>query len=164
MFPRLRIPNPLKLLPVTSKINYDRLPGHDAANGSPYSSISLKKIRWRSPSPGSERFPMFVKMSLSRLIVFAITLIMCVGLIAVGGYRGHQRFKKQKEAPKSSYPWEAFTVYVYHFLKALPLANLFICTDSKATTMEWAHSYRRHSGLRSRSSSDRTLLSRRHRR
>jgi hypothetical protein len=112
MFPRLRIPNPLKLLPVTTNISYDRLPGHDAANGSPYSSISLKKIRWRSPSPGSERFPMFLKMSLSRLIMFVVTLIMCVGLIAVGGYRGHQRFKKQKEVPKSSYPWENFTVYV----------------------------------------------------
>jgi hypothetical protein len=124
MFPRLRIPNPLKLLPVSTNISYDRLPGYDAANGSPYNSISLKKIRWRSPSPGSERFPMFVKMSLSRLLMFAITLIMCVGLIIVGGIRGHQRFKKQKDAPKSSYPWESFPVYATHISKFLPLANL----------------------------------------
>jgi hypothetical protein len=113
MFPRLRLTNPLKLLPIRTNISYDRLPGYDQANGSPYNSISLKKIRWRSPSPGSERFPMFVKMSLSRLLVFAVTLIMCVGLIIVGGIRGHQRMKNKKVTPKSSYPWEKFPTYVH---------------------------------------------------
>jgi hypothetical protein len=113
MFPRLRLTNPLKLLPIRTNISYDRLPGHDQNNGSPYNSISLKKIRWRSPSPGSERFPMFVKMSLSRLLVFAVTLLMCVGLIVVGGIRGHQRMKSKKPVPKSSYPWEKFPMYVY---------------------------------------------------
>jgi hypothetical protein len=101
--------NPLKLLSIRTNVNYERLPGYESNASSPYSSISLKKYRWRSPSPGGERFPTFVKMSLSRMLVFAITSVLCLGLIAVGGYRGHRRMEKKKEPPQNAYPWEKFT-------------------------------------------------------
>ncbi|KAF2404666.1 hypothetical protein EJ06DRAFT_215265 [Trichodelitschia bisporula] len=101
--------NPLKLLPIRTNVPYERLPGYESNNGSPFSAVSLKKYRWRSPSPGAERFPALVRMSLSRLIMLAVTAFLCVGLVAVGGYRGHQRMKHKPAPVREAYPWESFT-------------------------------------------------------
>jgi len=120
MFARM---NPLKLLPIRTNVNYERLPGYESANVSPFNSFSLKqKYRWRSPSPGAERFPIFVKMSLNRLLVLVITSVLCVGLIAVGGYRGTRRLKQKVPVPQSSYPWEKFARYYCH-----PCDLTFVC-------------------------------------
>lgn len=157
MFPRIRSMNPLKLFPLKTNISYDRLPGYESATGSPFNGVSLKKYRWRSPSPGAERFPVFVKMSLSRLLVLAITSILCVGLIAVGGYRGHRRLKHQPPpAPKSSYPWEKFTRYhSLNFQRSVRLTHTL--PDLRATTTVLAHLCPSLSGRPSRSSFLKTL-------
>ena len=113
--PRLERLNPLRLLPASMvPFAYEKLPGGDANHHgprSPFSTMSFKKYRWRSPSPGGRRFPLFVKMSPSRFIVFVVTTILCLGLIIVGGYRSHQKMKNKKPPPREEYPWENFTRY-----------------------------------------------------
>ena len=116
ILPRLDRLNPLRLLPASMvPFAYEKLPGGDANHHgprSPFSTMSFKKYRWRSPSPGGRRFPLFVKISPSRFIVFAITTILCLGLIIVGGYRNHQKMKNKKPPPREEYRWENFTMYV----------------------------------------------------
>ena len=123
-FPRVRSMNPLKLLPINTNFSYERLPGYESTNGSPYSSISLKKYRWRSPSPGGERFSFTVpKISFARFLVVAITSILCVGLIIVGGVRSHNRRKNQKAPPREAYPWEKFPRYVINQVNCVPVVG-----------------------------------------
>ena len=110
LLPRLQNINPLRLLPISTNFYYEKLPG-DYSQYSPrpsFSPTSWKKYRWRSPSPGANRFPPLVKMSLSRFVVLVITTILCLGLIVVGGYRSHQRMKNKKSLPRD-YPWGNFT-------------------------------------------------------
>jgi len=113
ILPRLEGLNPLRLLPANVvPFRYEKLPGGDAnyhGPRSPFSTMSFKKYRWRSPSPGGRRFPLSFKMSLSRLIVFAITTILCLGLIIVGGYRNHQKMKNRKQPSQEDHPWDDFT-------------------------------------------------------
>jgi len=111
--PRVRDLNPLKLLSVNTKIAYERLPGYDSRNVSPFSASSLKKYRWRSPSPGADRFPFVkVKMSLSRLVTLAVTIALFLSLLAIGGYRGQQQMKHKKPPPREGYHWEHFPRFV----------------------------------------------------
>ncbi|KAK0665090.1 hypothetical protein DIS24_g114 [Lasiodiplodia hormozganensis] len=92
--------NPMKLLPLKTSFSYEQLPGYD--NGTP-----LKKYRWRSPSPGGDRF-ILPKLSFSRAILFAITAVFCIGLLATGGYRRHQRMIHQQPPPRELFAWEHF--------------------------------------------------------
>ncbi|KAJ9636274.1 hypothetical protein H2201_006253 [Coniosporium apollinis] len=98
--------NPLKLLPVGEKVSYERLPGYDSANGSPFGTPILKKYRWRSPSPGSDRFT-FPRLSLSRIIILTITAILGIGLLVTGGYRRHLVHEaNNKPAERELFFWE----------------------------------------------------------
>ncbi|EKG13186.1 hypothetical protein MPH_09658 [Macrophomina phaseolina MS6] len=94
--------NPMKLLPLKTSFSYEQLPGYESSNGTP-----LKKYRWRSPSPGGDRFTL-PKLSFSRAILFAITAVFCIGLLATGGYRRHQRMIHQQPPPRELFPWEHF--------------------------------------------------------
>ena len=99
---RLENMNPLKLLPLKTGFNYEQLPGYEHNASTP-----LKKYRWRSPSPGGDRFGL-PRMSPSRVLLFAITAIFCIGLLATGGYRRHQNFIHQPLPPRELFPWEHF--------------------------------------------------------
>lgn len=108
-FARVGSLNPLKLLPIKTTFKYEQLPGYESSANSPYSSISLKKYRWRSPSPGAERFPFSVpKMSLSRLLALIMTSMLCVGLLVAGGTKYHANPKHKQKPPRQAYPWEHF--------------------------------------------------------
>ncbi|KAF2090045.1 hypothetical protein K490DRAFT_71723 [Saccharata proteae CBS 121410] len=99
--------NPMKLLPIKTGFNYEQLPGYET-NGTPSGfTTPLKKYRWRSPSPGGDRFSL-PKMTFSRAILFAITLIFCIGLMATGGYRRHQHMLNLPPPPRELFPWEHF--------------------------------------------------------
>lgn len=93
--------NPMKLLPIKANFSYEKLPGYDNGNGA-------KKYRWRSPSPGGDRFSL-PKLSFSRVILFAVTVVFFVGLLATGGYRRHQNMiHHQQPPPRELFPWEHF--------------------------------------------------------
>lgn len=112
-FARVGSLNPLKLLPIKTNFKYEELPGYESNANSPYSAISLKKYRWRSPSPGGSRFPLSVpKMSLSRLLALIMASLLCVGLLVAGGTKYHAKPKhKPKPPPRQAYPWEHFPRY-----------------------------------------------------
>ena len=114
VFARVGALNPLKLLPIKTNFNYEQLPGYESNANSPYSSISLKKYRWRSPSPGGERFPFTVpKMSLQRLLALIVASVLCVGLLVAGGTKYRSKPPpKAKPPPRQAYPWEGFPRYV----------------------------------------------------
>lgn len=106
-----------ELLPINTNFSYEKLPfsnaasGTESANGSPFNQTTFKKYRWRSPSPGGSRFPLLVRMSLSRFMMLAITSVICLSLIIVGGIRGHARFRKQPVVvEETEYPWEHYPV------------------------------------------------------
>jgi hypothetical protein len=113
-FARVGALNPLKLLPIKTNFKYEQLPGYESNANSPYSSISLKKYRWRSPSPGGERFPFSVpKMSLQRLLALLMASILCVGLLVAGSTKYNTKPQpKPKPPPRQAYPWENFPRYV----------------------------------------------------
>ncbi|KAL2350748.1 hypothetical protein BJ546DRAFT_856979 [Cryomyces antarcticus] len=103
--PRLQDLNPLKFLPL-SKVSYARLPGYDSSNASPFSIQPLNKYRWRSPSPGSDRFS-FLRWSPFRLAVLTITIALCVALLG-GGITHHIVKKNKQPPPRELFTWEHF--------------------------------------------------------
>ncbi len=108
--PRLR-----SMWPFQSRFRYRRLPldpEYAKSHGYPFTTINLKAMRWRSPSPGVEaRFPILLRMSLSRLVFLAITVLLCLGLMIVGGVRHHIR-SRHNHANSNKYPWEKFPMCV----------------------------------------------------
>src|ERR1700744_971664 len=112
MLPYVRQPSwlpRLRVWPFQSRFRYRRLPldpEFSKSHGYPFATINLKAIRWRSPSPGADsRFPISQRMSLSRLVFIVITVLLCLGLMIVGGVRHHIR-SRHTHANSNKYPWE----------------------------------------------------------
>jgi hypothetical protein len=73
--------------------------------------INLKGIRWRSPSPGGDRFPITLRMSLARLLAIIATTLLCFVLMIVAVSR-HRTRSIPRMAGDEPYPWEKYPKYV----------------------------------------------------
>lgn len=115
MPPRLpQLANWLRHLPFHRSIRYSRLPLYEGKDGKELSltfrNINLKGMRWRSPSPGGDKFTITLRMSLLRLISIVIITIICFVLMIVA------TVKHNKPPPPviqvDTYPWQDFPKYV----------------------------------------------------
>jgi hypothetical protein len=100
----------LRYLPFHRSMRYSRLPTTERKSSKDYgyqfTHINLKGIRWRSPSPGADRFSITLRMSLPRLIFIIITTLLCFGLMIVGTIR--HRNKPHPAEEVVHYAWEKF--------------------------------------------------------
>jgi hypothetical protein len=108
--------NWLRYIPLHRSMRYSRLPVYDRKDDKDYhgyhfANINFKTIRWRSPSPGADRFPAItLRMSLPRLIFIIVTTLLCFGLMLVGTIRHRSRSRPIEEGV--SYPWQKFPMFV----------------------------------------------------
>jgi hypothetical protein len=113
MLPSIRQPRWLRTMRLSDQFRYSRLPltiSDVESKGSGLVNINIKGIRWRSPSPGGERFPIRLRMSFFRLLFIAITALLCFGLMIVALCRRH-RNTRVAITDESQLPWQAYPKY-----------------------------------------------------
>src|ERR1700753_92410 len=116
MAPRILHLNWLRYIPLHRSIRYSRLPVYDRKDDKDYhgyhfANINFKTIRWRSPSPGADRFvAITLRMSLPRLIFIIVTSLLCFGLMLVGTIRHRSHARPVQEG--DTYAWQSFPLFV----------------------------------------------------
>jgi hypothetical protein len=82
----------------------------DKEYGYHFANINFKTIRWRSPSPGADRFAITLRMSLPRLLFIIVTTLLCFGLMLVGTIRSREHSHPTEEG--ETYAWQKFPLFV----------------------------------------------------
>src|SRR6266571_3962935 len=83
---------------VRTRFSYEKLPGGDSQNGSPFTAPI--RFRWRNRSSGSDRYWHWPRLSLTKFVLLVAIMFLTVSLMGTGMYRRHKLGEGRKKGQK----------------------------------------------------------------
>lgn len=98
--------NPRKLF-IRTRFNYEKLPGGESQSSSPlFQTPLIKSWKYRNPWAGRLQRP---RLSLSRIIMLAVTTLLLASMLGTGIYKRHIRDRdRNRGEERKLYHWEHY--------------------------------------------------------